>query len=105
MDLATIIGLLAGAAVIAMAIFLGGTISQFADLPSVLIVVGGGTAATLIRFPIAGVANALLTGGKVAFIHKKVGNASRPYYLNFCPWCKADLDPDGKKAPKKIKKG
>lgn len=72
MDLATIIGLLAGAAVIAMAIFPGGTISQFADLPSVLIVVGGGTAATLIRFPIAGVANALLTGGKVAFIHKKV---------------------------------
>jgi chemotaxis protein MotA len=72
MDLATIIGLLAGAAVIAVAIFLGGSVTQFIDLPSVLIVVGGGTAATLIRFPLAGVVNALITGGKVAFTHKKV---------------------------------
>lgn len=72
MDLATIIGLLAGAAVIAIAIFLGGSITQFIDLPSVLIVIGGGTAATLIRFPIAGVGNAFVTGGKVAFTHKKV---------------------------------
>jgi chemotaxis protein MotA len=72
MDLATIIGIVAGAGVILIAIFLGGSINQFIDAPSVLIVIGGGTAATLIRFPIAGVAGAFVTGGKVSFTHKKV---------------------------------
>jgi len=71
MDLATIIGLIAGAGVVVVAIFLGGNITQFMDVPSVLIVVGGGMAATLIRFPLIGIANAFVTGGKVAFRHKK----------------------------------
>lgn len=72
MDLATIIGIAFGAAVIALAIFLGGSFTQFVDLPSVLIVIGGGMAATLIRFPLAGVMHAFQTGGKVAFTHTKV---------------------------------
>ncbi|WP_404402261.1 motility protein A [Pelagibacterium halotolerans] len=72
MDLATIIGITVGAAVIAFAIFMGGSFGAFVDAPSVLIVIGGGFAATLIRFPLAGVLNALITGGRVAFTHKKV---------------------------------
>lgn len=72
MDLATILGMVFGATVIAIAILLGGSFSQFADMPSMLIVVGGGMAATLIRFPLAGVLNAFKTGGKVAFTHTKV---------------------------------
>lgn len=72
MDLATILGIIAGGAVIVLAIFMGGSFAQFVDMPSVLIVVGGGTAATLIRFPLKGVANAFKVGGKVAFTHKKV---------------------------------
>jgi len=72
MDLATIIGMIAGAAFIAIAIFMGGSFAQFVDYPSIMIVVGGGTAATLIRFPIAGVINAFVTGAKVGFTHKKV---------------------------------
>lgn len=72
MDLATILGIVAGAAVIALAIFLGGSFMQFVDLPAVLIVIGGGMAATLIRFPLAGVLKAFRTGGKVAFTHNKV---------------------------------
>ncbi len=51
MDLATILGMLAGAGFIAAAIFMGGSFSQFIDPPSMMIVVGGGIAATLIRFP------------------------------------------------------
>lgn len=70
MDLATIIGIGAGAVVIAVAIFLGGSFTAFIDVPSLLIVFGGGFAATLIRFPLIGVANAFATGGKVAFTHK-----------------------------------
>jgi len=71
-DLATILGMIAGAGVIALAILLGGSFAQFVDLPSVLIVIGGGMAATLIRFPLAGVLNAFKIGGKVAFTHVKV---------------------------------
>jgi chemotaxis protein MotA len=72
MDFATIIGIVAGLGVVVIAIFLGGTISQFIDVPSMLIVIGGGFAATLIRFPISGIAGAMVLGGKVAFTHKKL---------------------------------
>lgn len=72
MDLATIIGIGAGASVVVIAILLGGSFGQFIDMPSVLIVFGGGFAATLIRFPLAGVLGAFQTGGKVAFTHVKV---------------------------------
>ena len=72
MDLATIIGIAAGLVVLVVAMLLGGNISQFIDLPSVLIVIGGGFAATLIRFPLSEIGHALVLGGKAAFIHKKV---------------------------------
>ncbi|MBU1175953.1 MAG: MotA/TolQ/ExbB proton channel family protein [Alphaproteobacteria bacterium] len=72
MDLATIIGIAAGSAVVIVAIALGGSFMSFVDMPSVLIVIGGGFAATLIRFPLAGVASAFQVGGKVAFTHVKV---------------------------------
>lgn len=72
MDLATIIGIIVGAAVIAVAILLGGSFGQFIDVPSILIVLGGGIAATLIRFPLSGVIGAFGTGGKIAFTHNKV---------------------------------
>ncbi len=71
MDLATIIGMLAGTAVVAAAIFLGGDVLTFVNIPSILIVMGGGLAATLIRFPINQVFSAVGIGGKVAFTHKK----------------------------------
>lgn len=71
MDLASIIGIIAGFTVVVIAIFLGGNITQFIDVPSILIVIGGGLAATLIRFPLSGLLGAFKTGGKVAFKHKK----------------------------------
>ncbi|MEM6616620.1 MAG: MotA/TolQ/ExbB proton channel family protein [Pseudomonadota bacterium] len=71
MDIATIIGMIAGAAVVAAAIFMGGSVGTFVNVPSLLIVVGGGLAATLIRFPIGRVFKALALGGQNAFKHKK----------------------------------
>lgn len=71
MDLATIIGMLAGTGLIVGAIMAGGTLSQFVDAPSFLIVVGGGIAATLIRFPLASIGKAAATGAKNSFTHKK----------------------------------
>lgn len=64
--------MIGGAAFIATAILLGGSFSQFMDGPSVMIVIGGGISATLIRFPLSGILKAFATGGKVAFSHKKV---------------------------------
>lgn len=72
MDIATIAGMVVGAAVIGWAISLGGSFSAFVDLPSVLVVFGGGMAATVIRFPLAGIGQSFLLGAKVAFTHKKV---------------------------------
>lgn len=72
MDIATIVGIGFGAAVVAMAIFLGGSAGSFVDIPSILIVIGGATAATLVRFPLSSVGAALVLGGKVAFTHRKI---------------------------------
>jgi chemotaxis protein MotA len=71
MDLGSIIGIVAAFAVVLVAILLGGNITQFIDVPSVLIVIGGGFAATLVRFPLAGIGSAFVVGSKVAFTHKK----------------------------------
>ena len=72
MDLATIIGIVAGMGVVVAAIFMGGSFSQFIDIPAILIVFGGGFAATLIRFPLSGIFNSLILGGKAAFTHRKI---------------------------------
>ena len=71
MDIATIIGIVSGTIVVGIAILLGGDFGTFVNIPSLLIVVGGGFAATIIRFPLANVFSALALGGKVAFTHKK----------------------------------
>lgn len=70
MDIATIAGIIAGSAVVAVAILIGGDVGTFVNIPSILIVVGGGFAATVIRFPLKNVFQALALGGKVAFTHK-----------------------------------
>ncbi|QGZ34903.1 motility protein A [Stappia indica] len=71
MDLGSIIGIVAAFVVVLIAIMLGGNLTQFIDVPSILIVIGGGFAATLVRFPLAGIGGAFVVGGKVAFTHKK----------------------------------
>ncbi len=70
MDLATLIGIVGAFGIVTTAIFLGGSFGQFIDVPSVLIVVGGGLAATLIRFQLTDIATAFVTGFKVALAGK-----------------------------------
>ena len=72
MDLATIIGIVFSLIIIGVAIFLGGSFGQFIDVPSMLIVIGGGMGATLIRFSLKDILKAFVTGGKIAFTQKKV---------------------------------
>ena len=52
MDISTIIGIVSGVGCIIYAIMLGSGLSTFIDIPSMLIVVGGSFAATLINFPL-----------------------------------------------------
>jgi chemotaxis protein MotA len=67
MDIATILGIVAAFGVVGYAISMGGSFGAFVDVPSVLIVFGGGIAATLIRFSLKGVAGAFVQGSKAAF--------------------------------------
>lgn len=67
MDLATLIGIVVGLVIIFLAIMLGGDIGSFVNLPSILVVFGGVTAATLVKFPLKDCIAALKIGGKIAF--------------------------------------
>lgn len=62
MDLATLIGLASGTTVVLLAIFMGGDFMTFVNVPSMLIVVGGAMAATVLRFTLTDVVIALRTG-------------------------------------------
>ncbi|WP_428633935.1 MotA/TolQ/ExbB proton channel family protein [Sedimenticola sp.] len=63
MDIATLIGLLAGMGLVSSAIVLGGSAMLFVSIPSLMIVVGGAVSATLIKFPLGHVVNSI----RVAF--------------------------------------
>ena len=47
MDIATLIGLLLGSVLVLLAIMLGGDLAAYINAPSVLIVIGGATCATM----------------------------------------------------------
>src|SRR5690606_25149875 len=53
MDIATVIGIVAGFGLIAVAIIMGGNPILFVDIPSAVIVFGGTVAATLINYPMS----------------------------------------------------
>ena len=53
MDIATLLGLVAGAIVLCTLILMGGDFRMFYDIHAVIIIFGGSFAATLIRFPLS----------------------------------------------------
>ncbi len=71
MDIATLLGLFGGLAVIVSAIFLGGSVSTFVNIPSLVVVVGGTFMVTLCQISLA----QFLGSFKVtlrAFMHKSI---------------------------------
>lgn len=50
MDLATIIGIISGVTLVVLTIIMGGSAAIFIHVPSMMVVFGGATAATLISF-------------------------------------------------------
>jgi len=61
MDIATIVGLVAGIALVMITIVMGGNVAIFMNIPSLVMVVGGTTAAVLINFPLSDVLNVINT--------------------------------------------
>ncbi len=70
MDIATLIGLVAGFGLVSIAILMGGSPTIFVNPPSMLIVVGGTLAATLINYPLRDVLSTFNTF-KNALMHKE----------------------------------
>ena len=77
MDIATLLGIVSGLAIIFAAIALGSGIGIFVNVPSILIVIGGTIAATLIKFTLKDVVSALKIGISSAI---KIDNLD-PLYL------------------------
>jgi chemotaxis protein MotA len=69
MDLATLLGLFGALGGIGAAILMGGDAASFIDMPSVVIVLGGTFAITLMKFPLSHTLGAFNVAVK-AFIHK-----------------------------------
>ncbi len=67
MDIATLIGLIFGLAVIGAAIVFGGEAALFFNIPGILIVLGGTLAATLIKFRLADMLASFGLGMRTAF--------------------------------------
>lgn len=67
MDLGTLIGIAVGLILIVGAIMMGGDVGSFINFPSIVVVFGGVTAATLVKFPLSDCIAALKIGGKIAF--------------------------------------
>ncbi len=66
MDIATVIGLVMGVALLVYSVFSGGQLAWFINYPSMAVVFGGCVAATLMSFPLQSVTN-LLKVAKNAF--------------------------------------
>jgi chemotaxis protein MotA len=69
MDLATLLGLTGALAAIVVSIFMGGSAAVFINVPSMIIVLGGTFAITLMKFPLAHTLGAFGVAMK-AFVHR-----------------------------------
>jgi len=69
LDLATLTGLVGACLVVALAIFLGGSVSAFVDAPALILVVGGTLLVTLMKFSFKQFTNAAKVAIK-AFIYR-----------------------------------
>jgi chemotaxis protein MotA len=65
MDIASIIGVVSGMGFVLGTILLGGSIMMFVNIPSILIVMGGTIAATMVAYPLSDFLGMFKTGIKV----------------------------------------
>ena len=100
MDLSTGLGLVFGLVVLATLILMGGDLGMFLDVHACIVIFGGATAATLIRFPLSSLFHGMPLGMKFAFTMRRW----TPSWLSvFGPvvsstsatWLSATLRPEG----------
>ncbi|MEX0752258.1 MAG: MotA/TolQ/ExbB proton channel family protein [Xanthobacteraceae bacterium] len=72
MDIATALGLAAGAVVLSSLILMGGNLGMFLDSHAAIVIFGGSAAATLIRFPLASIFHGIPIGAKYAFSLRRI---------------------------------
>lgn len=90
MDLATVIGFVGGAVVIAVAILLGGNAVLFVDIPSVLIVVGGTVATSCIKHSLADVLNSISVAAKAFFYKLEAPEEIISHMVNYAKLAKKE---------------
>jgi len=71
MDIAASLGLVAGVGVISLVILMGGDLSMFVNEHAAILIFGGSTAATLIRFPLSAIVHGVPMGAKFAFTMRR----------------------------------
>src|SRR5438132_4533182 len=72
MDIATGLGLIAGAIVLCTLILMGGDLRMFLDVHAAIVIFGGSFAATLIRFPLGSIFHGLPLGARFAFTLRRM---------------------------------
>src|SRR5437016_9557538 len=72
MDIATGLGLIAGAIVLATLILMGGDLRMFLDAHAGIVIFGGSFAATLLRFPLSSIFHGLPLGARFAFTMRRI---------------------------------
>ncbi len=71
MDITTVVGLVAGFVLIIITIVLGGPLGLFINIPSLVVVIGGTTAAIMVNYPLQQVVSVAIVS-KNAFLYKEV---------------------------------
>jgi chemotaxis protein MotA len=71
MDIATSLGLAAGIGVIGLVILMGGDLHMFVSEHAAMLIFGGCTAATLIRFPLSSIMYGVPLGARFAFTMRR----------------------------------
>src|SRR3954463_8937363 len=71
MDISTGLGIVFGGVVLVALILMGGDLRMFLDLHAFIVIFGGATAATLIRFPLSCIFHGLPLGMKFAFTMRR----------------------------------
>ncbi|MBM3529258.1 MAG: flagellar motor protein PomA [Alphaproteobacteria bacterium] len=72
MDISTAIGLVFGGIVLVSLILMGGELGMFLDSHAFIVIFGGATAATLIRYPLSSLFHGLPLGMKFAFTMRRI---------------------------------
>lgn len=90
MDLTTVIGILSGFALVVAAIFTGGGLHSFFDLPSIMITIGGTLASTLANYPLPRIIGILGVVSKAFFNELPEHNEIVRTFVNFAEKARRD---------------